>query len=285
MSTTRPGPTNVALAIAKPGMSETLGAQLLKLVSPSRAELGCLRYEIHQSVQDHETWMILESCSTPSDFDALMKSSYVRDFLAQVPVLCVGDIEISGYHEVSASTTDHTGANPTQARESNHLPRVHDRKVRIDVSHHEKHEELGTPGDAGRAAKAVVCRNTEEVQGQGDFALFDELFADSFVDHTPQPGTTADKAGVLRLYKRLRTAFPDFRPEIVWQTVDADIVTTYKVYHGTHLGDFLGIAPTGKTVDFETVDAMRVRDGEITDHWGVANLYSVLQQLGQLPST
>jgi predicted SnoaL-like aldol condensation-catalyzing enzyme len=28
------------------------------------------------------------------------------------------------------------------------------------------------------------------------------------------------------------------------------------------------------------VDAMRVRDGKITDHWGVANLYSVLQQLG-----
>ncbi len=77
----------------------------------------------------------------------------------------------------------------------------------------------------------------------------------------------------------------DFRPEIGWQTVDGDIVTTFKVYHGTHPGDFLGIAPTGQAVHFETVDAMRVRDGKITDHWGVANLYSVLQQLGQLPSS
>jgi len=134
------------------------------------------------------------------------------------------------------------------------------------------------------ALKAVVRRNTEQVQGQGDFALFDELFADDFVDHTPQPGTTADKAGVRVLYKRLRDAFPDFRPEIHWQTVDGDIVTTYKIYHGTHLGDFLGIAATGKAIHFETVDAMRVRDGTITDHWGVANLYSVLQQLGQLPT-
>ncbi|WP_329595812.1 MULTISPECIES: hypothetical protein [unclassified Streptomyces] len=48
------------------------------------------------------------------------------------------------------------------------------------------------------AAKAVVRRNTEEVQGGGDFALFDELFADDFLDHTPQPGRTADKAGQLR---------------------------------------------------------------------------------------
>jgi steroid delta-isomerase-like uncharacterized protein len=134
------------------------------------------------------------------------------------------------------------------------------------------------------ALKALVRRNTEQVQGQGDFALFEELFDDDFVDHTPQPGTTPDKAGVRVLYNRLREAFPDFRPEIHWQTVDGDIVTTFKTYHGTHRGDFLGIAPSGKIIQFETVDAMRVRDGKITDHWGVANLYSVLQQLGQLPS-
>ncbi len=117
------------------------------------------------------------------------------------------------------------------------------------------------------AVKAVVRRNTEQVQGQGDFALFDELFADDFVEHTPQPDTT-DKAGVRILYNRLREAFPDFRPEIHWQTVDGDIVTTFKTYHGTHLGDFLGIAQTGKTIHFETVDAMRVRNGKITDHTG-----------------
>lgn len=138
--------------------------------------------------------------------------------------------------------------------------------------------------DEAEALKSVVRRNTEQVQGQGDFALFEELFADDFVDHTPQPGTTPDKAGVLVLYKRLRGAFPDFRPEIHWQTVDAGIVTTFKTYHGTHLGEFLGIAATGKVIQFETVDAMRVRDGRITDHWGVANLYSVLQQLGELPN-
>jgi steroid delta-isomerase-like uncharacterized protein len=142
-----------------------------------------------------------------------------------------------------------------------------------------------SPNSEAEALKALVRRNTEQVQGQGDFALFDELFADEFVDHTPQPGTAPNKAGVRVLYNRLRDAFPDFRPEIHWQTVDGDIVTTFKIYHGTHRGEFLGIAPTGKTIQFETVDAMRVRDGKITDHWGVANLYSVLQQLGQLPPT
>jgi predicted ester cyclase len=66
---------------------------------------------------------------------------------------------------------------------------------------------------------------------------------------------------------RQRDAFPDFRPEIHSQTVDADIVTTCKTYHGTRLGDFLGIAPNRQGHPIRTVDAMRVRDGKITDHW------------------
>jgi hypothetical protein len=90
-------------------------------------------------------------------------------------------------------------------------------------------------------AKAVVRRNTEEVQGGGDFALFDQLFADDFVDHTPQPG-------------------------------------------GTHDGVLFGLAPTGRKVRFDTVDVMRVQDGRITEHWGVAHLYSLLQQVGALPA-
>jgi hypothetical protein len=46
------------------------------------------------------------------------------------------------------------------------------------------------------AAKAVVRRNTQEVQGKGRFDVFEELFADDFVDHTSQPDMTPDKAGV-----------------------------------------------------------------------------------------
>jgi hypothetical protein len=69
---------------------------------------------------------------------------------------------------------------------------------------------------ASDAAKAVVRRNNEEVQSKGNFAVFEELFADDFVDHTTQPGTTPDKAGVRKLYKYMREAFPDFRSEIHW---------------------------------------------------------------------
>jgi steroid delta-isomerase-like uncharacterized protein len=133
---------------------------------------------------------------------------------------------------------------------------------------------------ASDAAKAVVRRNTEEVQGKGNFDVFEELFADDFVDHTTQPGATPDKAGVRKLYAYMREAFPDFHAEIHWQLADGECVTTYKTYHGTHEGPFLGIAPTHRKIQFETVDVMRVRNGKITEHWGVANLLFLMQQIG-----
>jgi steroid delta-isomerase-like uncharacterized protein len=133
---------------------------------------------------------------------------------------------------------------------------------------------------SSEAAKAVVRRNTEEVQAKGRFDVFDELFANDFTDHTPQPNTTPDKAGVRKLYTYIRAAFPDFHAEIHWQLADGDRVTTYKTYHGTHEGPFLGVAPTHRRIHFEAVDVMRVQSGKITDHWGVANFLSLMQQIG-----
>lgn len=134
------------------------------------------------------------------------------------------------------------------------------------------------------ALMAVVRRNTDEVQGKGNWEVFDELFSEDFIDHTPQPGGfKADKGGVKDLYQMLRTAFPDFRPEIHWQTVDGDRVTTYKTYYGTHKGPIFGLKPTGRKIHFESVDVMRIHNGQITDHWGVGNLLSLMQQLGGIP--
>ena len=51
-----------------------------------------------------------------------------------------------------------------------------------------------------------------------------------------------------------------------------------QTYCGTHEGPFFGIAPTHRTVHFESVDVMRVQNGKITDHWGVGNLLSLIQR-------
>ncbi|KFY49049.1 hypothetical protein V495_00789 [Pseudogymnoascus sp. VKM F-4514 (FW-929)] len=132
------------------------------------------------------------------------------------------------------------------------------------------------------AAIAIVRQNTEEIQSKGNFTIFDDLWSDDFIDHTPQPGTTPDKAGVLILYHALHEAFPDFHADIKWQSASGNLVTTFKIYHGTQKGPIFGVPPTGKIVEFETVDVMRVVDNKITEHWGVANLLKMMQQIGAI---
>ena len=73
------------------------------------------------------------------------------------------------------------------------------------------------------AAKAVVRRNTEEVQSGGNFQVFEELFADDFLDHTPQPGRSPDKAGARASFTGFcalpsRTSAPTFTGSLLMAT-------------------------------------------------------------------
>jgi len=134
--------------------------------------------------------------------------------------------------------------------------------------------------DISQIAKEVIRRNTIEVQGGGNWELFDELFDENFRDHTPQPGGKPDKAGVLELYRRLREAFPDFTPEIHWQKADGDVVTTYKTYHGTHLGNFRGLPPTGKSFECQMTAFFFFEDDGLVNERVYFDSATILRQLG-----
>ena len=120
------------------------------------------------------------------------------------------------------------------------------------------------------AVKAVVRRNTEQVQGQGDFALFDELFASTVsAEHIRLPPSRQSRRSA-SIYPTARSVSRSSSPDPFGTRLHAPTTPppSRSATHGTHLGDFLGIAQTGKTIHFETVDAMRVRNGKITDHTG-----------------
>lgn len=133
--------------------------------------------------------------------------------------------------------------------------------------------------------KATVRRVINEVQRDGNFAAFEQLFARDYVDHTPFPGYESDREGTRQIYLALRTAFPDFRATIHRQIAEGEFVTTFKTYHGTHRGAFMGTSPTGRAIRFQAMDIMRVRNGEIADHWGITDADALTRQLSVPPPT
>jgi predicted ester cyclase len=48
-------------------------------------------------------------------------------------------------------------------------------------------------------------------------------------------------------------------------------------------GEFLGIPPTGKRIEVEAIDIVRMRDGQAVEHWGVTDTIAMMQQLGAIP--
>lgn len=131
------------------------------------------------------------------------------------------------------------------------------------------------------SVKSVVSRATEIVNG-ADVDLIDEVFGEEFVEHNPMPGTDGDREGRKRSVLALRQGFPDFHMDVHRQIADGDLVVEHWTARGTHDGEFMGLAATGKTIEVEGIDISRVSDGRIAEHWTQMDTLGLLQQLGVL---
>jgi predicted ester cyclase len=56
-------------------------------------------------------------------------------------------------------------------------------------------------------------------------------------------------------------------------------VAAHKTFSGTHLGEFLGLPPTGRRVTIRVMDFVRYEDGKIAEHWNVVDIAGLMQQL------
>jgi predicted ester cyclase len=128
---------------------------------------------------------------------------------------------------------------------------------------------------------AVLRRLIDEGFSGGRLEVADEVIDPAMIEHQDfGPDHAAGAEGVKAVIASLRRAFPDFRLEIEDITVDDDVAWSRNVATGTNDGSFMGNPPTGRTMRIDVIDVVRVRDGRITEHWGVPDRLGVLRQLG-----
>ena len=121
-------------------------------------------------------------------------------------------------------------------------------------------------------SKAMVRRMVEGINSGEIEPTVDELFAPRAAHR------------VKRLFTEFCTAFPDWREEIVQLVAEGNTVAGRFRCSGTHLGEFLGEAPTGKRMEVEEVFFLRVEEGKFVDFWGLEDSLNRMRQLGLLPS-
>jgi steroid delta-isomerase-like uncharacterized protein len=131
---------------------------------------------------------------------------------------------------------------------------------------------------------AATMRSTYERINAGDIAGFGDLVADDFVEHQDMPALPT-KEGTLEFFRILLAAFPDWRMTVEDLIASGDKAVARVTATGTHKGEFMGVPPTGTRVDVRLIDIMRFNgDGLVCEHWGVADMLSLMQQLGVVPA-
>jgi steroid delta-isomerase-like uncharacterized protein len=126
--------------------------------------------------------------------------------------------------------------------------------------------------------KAIVRGYMNEVLNKGDLAAFDSYFSEDVVFNNSK-GLKQALAG----NQSLRSAFPDLQLIIEDQIAEGDKVVTRVTFHGTHRGEFRGIAPTGKQVKYSGIAIDRIVEGKVVEMWHVAETLALLQQVGAIP--
>jgi steroid delta-isomerase-like uncharacterized protein len=129
--------------------------------------------------------------------------------------------------------------------------------------------------------KSVVRRFIGEVWNSGNLDAADDLIDASY----EVPGVGRGPEAVRQNIATFRAAFPDLEWVIEELIAEGDRVAVRLRLRGTHLGEFRGIAVTGRAVTMREMAFWQVRDGKLTDPVFQADGLGLRVQLGAIPSS
>ncbi len=145
---------------------------------------------------------------------------------------------------------------------------------------------LRTRGGAAlvTANKEIIRRLVDGVWRDRNLALIDDLIAQDYVGHDPtQPAPIRGRDGFRQFVDMYLSAFHDAVVTIDDQIAEGDQVVTRWTGRGTHTGELMGIAPTGKEVTVSGMTISRIENGKIAEEWELLDALGMLVQLGAVP--
>jgi predicted ester cyclase len=128
--------------------------------------------------------------------------------------------------------------------------------------------------------KVLTTRIIEEFINKNNPAVANEIFADDFVNHSPQFGVTPDREGLKQMIALLHKGFPDFRLTIEDIIAENDKVVVRVRSTGTFSGEFLGVQPTNKSINSFQISILRFEERKVKERWNVNDQLDVMRQLG-----
>ena len=132
--------------------------------------------------------------------------------------------------------------------------------------------------------KARLRAVDEQILAGKDLTRIDHLFAPDVVHHNLPPEVPPGREGLRGTFAGFLAAFPDLQTTVEDAIAEGDKAVVRWSARGTHLGDFNGIPPTGRSVHFSGIVIGRISDGKIVEEWEQLDMLGLLQQLGAIPT-
>lgn len=129
-------------------------------------------------------------------------------------------------------------------------------------------------------SKEIAIKAVTEIFFKKNPDAVDKYVVENYLQH--QPGLPNGRKPFKDYLIKLFAAFSDYSGEIESVVTEGDLVSFHFKWTGTHLGEFMGVKPTGKRITRRTADVLRVKDGKIVEHWGVVDQTQMLKDLGIL---
>lgn len=134
------------------------------------------------------------------------------------------------------------------------------------------------------ANKAILQRYVSVVWNGGDLNEVPAYIAPDFVRHDPGlPTPVCGVTGMAQLIGMYRAAFPDIRLSPIVMLAEEDRVAAHWRMVGTHKGDLMGIAATGKPLDITVTEIFRFAGGKMVEQWISVDNLGMLRQLALVP--
>ncbi len=128
--------------------------------------------------------------------------------------------------------------------------------------------------------KLLVRRYYEEIVNTGDVDRLAEFISPDYVEFYNNVCYPVGLEGARQHVLGVRNTYPDLHLTVEQQIAEGEWVVTRVTARGTHSGVWLGMKPTGKTVEMTAVNIDRVVDDRIVEHGGAANLLEPLLSIG-----
>lgn len=114
--------------------------------------------------------------------------------------------------------------------------------------------------------KELVVRFFMEGYQNKNYDFILECLSEGYIDHSPAGARSNQDA--VNILTAVSKVFDDMQIDIEDIFSENGMVAARVRYSAIHIGEYMGIASTGRSISFEALENFKVADGKIVESWG-----------------